>query len=95
MTRVFVFKGKVFCGVFNVFNDLEQWKTSFCLNNGFEKNDIKIAILSVEDMEKYDIILKSPNVSRVVFEDEIQIIGTHLVDDKEVIVDKFIPATLI
>lgn len=95
MTRVFAFKGQVFCGVFNIFSSPSDWKSAFCINNGFEMSSISVLELSESDMDKYDIIMRGSNTSRVIFDKEIKIIGTHLVDDKEVIVETFTPTTII
>jgi len=95
MTKVFIFKNSVFCGVFSVSGDLEQWKNSFCLNNVFDQDQISLVTISEEDMQKYDTIFKTPNVSRIVFEGVIKIIATHKVDNKEIVIETLTPITII
>lgn len=92
MTKIFAFKGSVFCGMFHIFGSIESWKSSFCVNNGFEESEIKILKLSEQDQDVYEISMQSPNASRVVFEDDIiKVISTQIVDDKEVSLITFIP----
>jgi len=95
MTRVFAFKGKVFCGVFNIFANISDWKQAFCMNNAFDAVDVSIVKLSDSDIAKYDAVMQSANTSRVIFEDTVKLIGTQLVDDKEIIIESFTQSEII